>query len=74
MAKENIQAVEQADSQVAETEQKTSPAIYTEEQARSIYNEGQKAGYVSALKQMRTTINDYLNDLIISAELQQTQR
>lgn len=74
MAKENTQAVEQANTLTVDTEQKASPAVYTEEQARSIYMESQKAGYVSALKQVRAAINDYLNDLIVSTELQQNQR
>lgn len=74
MAKENTQAVEQADTPTIDTEQKAPTVMYTEDQARSIYMEGQKAGYVSAIKQVRTIVNDYLNDLIISTELQQNQR
>ena len=69
MAKENIQAAEQADTQSVDIEQKATTVMYTEEQARSIYMEGQKAGYVSAIKQIRSNLNDYLNDLIISAEM-----
>ena len=69
MAKENIQAAEQADTQSVDAEQKAPTVMYTEEQARSIYMEGQKAGYVSAIKQIRSNLNDYLNDLIVSAEM-----
>jgi hypothetical protein len=59
--------VEQAD--VAETAKENAP-VYTETQAREIYNEGQKTGYVAAIKQIRANINDYLNDLIVAAEAQ----
>lgn len=59
--------VEQAS--VAETVKEDAP-VYTETQAREIYNEGQKTGYVTAIRNIRTNINDYLNDLIIAAETQ----
>jgi hypothetical protein len=49
---------------------KESVPVYTEEQARDIYNEGQKSGYVAAIRNIRANLNDYLNDLIIAAEAQ----
>jgi hypothetical protein len=49
-----------------ETESKDVPKTYTEEDARNIYAEGQKVGYSAAVKQMRSDINDYLNDLLIN--------
>lgn len=45
------------------------PKMYTEEQVREIYNEGQKSGYISAIKTIRTNINDYLDNLIIAAHM-----
>ena len=49
-----------------ETESKDVPKTYTEEEVRNIYAEGQKVGYSSAVKQMRSDINDYLNDLLVN--------
>jgi hypothetical protein len=49
--------------------QEVKPTTYTEEQVRSIYNEGQKSGYIAAIKQIRANINDYLNDLIVAASM-----
>lgn len=46
---------------------------YTEEQAREIYNEGQKTGYIAAIKNIRANINDYLNDLIVAASTPQSK-
>lgn len=51
-----------------ENKQTNVPKTYTEEQAREIYNEGQKSGYITAIRQIRSNLNDYLNDLIIAAE------
>ena len=42
------------------------PKTYTEEQVREIYNEGQKSGYIAAIKTIRSNINDYLDNLIIA--------
>lgn len=46
------------------------PTTYTTDQACEIYNEGQKIGYISAIKQIRSKINDYLNDMIVIASSQ----
>ena len=64
MSKEpNVQ--EQLPTNEIETE---APVLkYTDEQMREIYNEGQKSGYIAAIKQIRSNITDYLNDLIIAA-------
>ena len=59
--------VEQATA--TETVKEDAP-VYTETQAREIYSEGQKNGYIAAIKQIRANVNDYLNDLIIAAEAQ----
>ena len=48
-------------------EEQQAPKMYSEEQVREIYNEGQKSGYIAAIKNVRANINDYLNDLIIAA-------
>jgi hypothetical protein len=45
------------------------PKTYTEEQMREIFNEGQKSGYLSAIKTIRSNINDYLDNLIIAAQM-----
>ena len=50
------------------SEQGTKPIMYTEEQMRQMYNEGQRSGYISALKQVRSEINDYISDLISAAK------
>ena len=47
-------------------EEETAPVTYTEEQIREIYSEGQKAGYIAAVKQIRANVNDYLDNLIIA--------
>lgn len=47
------------------------PVTYTEEQVRDIYNEGQKAGYIAAVKQIRANVNDYLDNLIIATSMNQ---
>lgn len=60
--------VEQA-VEATEASKEAAP-VYTEEQARDIYNEGQKSGYVAAIRNIRANLNDYLNDLIIAAEAQ----
>ena len=52
----------------------TQPVTYTEEQLRTAYNEGQKTGFTAAVRQVRSAINDYLNDLIVSAELNGQQK
>lgn len=46
------------------------PKMYTEEQMREIYNEGQRSGYLAAIKNIRSNINDYLDNLIIAANMQ----
>jgi hypothetical protein len=38
---------------------------------REIYNEGHKAGYIAAIKQVRANINDYLDNLIIAIGMNQ---
>lgn len=53
------------------TQEKSSEPKYTEEQARDIYIEGQKTGYITAIKQIRSNLNDYLNDLIVDAGTKQ---
>ena len=60
------QAIETAAEQLP-TEGKQAPVMYTEEQVREIYNEGQKSGYIAAIKNIRSNINDYLDTLIIAA-------
>ena len=42
------------------------PTYYTEEQARAIYQRGQTDGFISALKQVRSDVINYLNDSIVS--------
>ena len=54
-------------------EEQQAPKMYSEEQMREIYNEGQKAGYIAAIKTIRTNINDYLDNLIIAAHINQNQ-
>lgn len=44
----------------------TSDKIYTENQLQIAYNEGQRAGYISAIKQIRSNINDYLDHLLVT--------
>lgn len=61
------QATANVEEQLPLNEQQAPVPKYTEEQAREIYNEGQKSGYIAAIKQIRSNINDYLNDLIIAA-------
>ena len=70
MSKENNiqeQATANVQEQLPLEEKQASIPKYTEEQAREIYNEGQKSGYIAAIKNVRANINDYLNDLIIAA-------
>lgn len=55
------------------TEEQLPVLKYTEEQAREIYNEGQKTGYIAAIKNIRANINDYLNDLIVAASTPQSK-
>lgn len=45
------------------------PKMYTDEQMREIFNEGQKSGYLSAIRTIRSNINDYLDNLIIAAHM-----
>ena len=52
------------------TQENDVPKMYTEEQMREIYNEGQKSGYIAAIKNIRSNINDYLDSLIIAASMQ----
>lgn len=65
MSKE--QATSSAKEQLPSEEQAQTPKLYTEEQMHEIYNEGQRSGYIAAIKNIRSDINDYLNDLIIAA-------
>lgn len=65
----NEQATANTEEQLP-LEEKQSIPKYTEEQAREIYNEGQKSGYIAAIKNIRANINDYLNDLIVAASTQ----
>jgi hypothetical protein len=71
MSKE--QATANVEEQLPLEEQAQTPKFYTEEQVREIYNEGQKSGYIAAIKQIRVNINDYLNDLIIAAHINQNK-
>ena len=70
VANNNVETT--AESKV--TEEKASsnngPVLYTEHQVRAIYDEAQKNGYITAIKQMRADINDYLNDLLIRLQQQ----
>lgn len=50
------------------TEETKVQTTYTEDQVREIYAEAQKAGYIAAVRQMRSDVLDYLNDLLISVE------
>lgn len=52
------------------TQENDIPKMYTEEQIREIYNEGQRSGYLAAIKNIRSNINDYLDNLIIAANMQ----
>lgn len=67
---ENMEAVENTvDNKVADDNSSNNgPILYTEQQIKAIYNEGQKTGYITAIRQIRSEINDYLNDLIIRVE------
>lgn len=55
-----------------EATQMENPKMYTEEQlnaeARAAYIEGQRSGYVAAVRQIRADLADYLNDLIVKVE------
>ena len=53
--------------------EETAPVTYTEEQIREIYSEGQKAGYIAAIRQIRANVNDYLDNLIIATHMNQNQ-
>lgn len=66
------QATATVEEQLPLEEQQT-PKMYSEEQMREIYNEGQKSGYISAIKTIRTNINDYLDNLIIAAHMNQNK-
>lgn len=44
----------------------TQPATYTKAQVEEAFKEGQKSGFLSAIKQMRTLINNHLDDFILS--------
>lgn len=39
---------------------------YTQEQLQQAYNSGRTDGYITAIKQVRSEINDYLSDLLAS--------
>lgn len=67
---ENVETA--AESKVTEEKDSSNngPVLYTENQVRAIYDEGQKNGYITAIKQMRADINDYLNDLLIRLQQQ----
>jgi adenylate kinase len=62
-----INNVENETVQIEEQERDTQ--VFTEDDMRSAYNEGQKAGYAAAVRQIRTSVNDYLNDLLVSIEV-----
>ena len=40
---------------------------------REIYNEGQKSGYIAAIKHIRSSINDHLDNLIIATGINQNK-
>ena len=63
------QAIGTAAEQLPTEEKQDTPVTYTEEQVREIYNEGQKSGYTAAIKNIRSNINDYLDNLIIAANM-----
>lgn len=65
--KKNVSVVD-TDVEVtsADTSEKVTPITYTEEQMREAYNEGQANGFLSAIRQIRTELNDYLNDLVVA--------
>lgn len=48
------------------------PVTYTAEQVeqecKKAYQQGHKDGYVVAIRRIRNDINEYLNDLIVSAQ------
>lgn len=46
---------------------KANTVMYTEQQVREIYTQGQADGYIAAIKHVRTEINEYLNELMVSA-------
>ena len=54
MSKE--QATANVEEQLPLEEQQAPILKYTEEQAREIYNEGQKSGYIAAIKNIRANI------------------
>lgn len=64
MSKEN-----NVQEQLPINKEKVSAPVYTEEQVREIYAEGHTAGYIAAVKRIRNDVIDYLNDLIISANI-----
>lgn len=57
----------------SEEGQTQTPKLYTEEQMREIYNEGQKSGYIAAIKHIRSSINDHLDNLIIATGINQNK-
>lgn len=65
---ENIQ-IEEMNTEEIGNENKEAANVFTEDDLRVAYNEGQKAGYAAAVRQIRTSVNDYLNDLLISIEV-----
>jgi hypothetical protein len=65
------QATSSAKEQLPLEEQAQTPKLYTEEQMREIYNESQRSGYIAAIKNIRSNINDYLDSLIVAASMNQ---
>lgn len=55
--------------------EKETPVMYTQEQLdaqlHEAYQRGQRFGIMSALKQVRSEINDYISDLISSIKNEQ---
>jgi hypothetical protein len=60
---------ENVDKQLPSEDQAQTSNTYTEEQVREIYNEGLKSGYISAIKTIRSNMNDYLDQLIIATSM-----
>jgi hypothetical protein len=56
----NIQTTTTADTE------KSAPVSYTEDQMREAYATGQKDGFATAIRKVRSEINDYLNDLLVT--------
>ena len=68
-----MENTEKTQEQQLPNSEASQPKMYTEEQVREIYNEGQKSGYIAAIKQIRSNINDYLDNLIVATSLQNTK-